>query len=143
MSRDLEAAYRATGYEIEAPGGTLTLRVDQPSPALAQLHREHGVRCSAYLSAANPGSRPLGPEANATAHQRLLAALRAAGHAFVEGWGRDPGGAWPAERSVWVAGLGRDAALALARDFGQNAIVHAGPDAVPRLLWTRDVAGRG
>ncbi|MCC7463814.1 MAG: DUF3293 domain-containing protein [Gammaproteobacteria bacterium] len=133
--RQLEAAYRATEYVVEAPQGTFTLRVGEPSAALALLHAQHGVCVSAYLSAWNPGSVARAAADNAAAHARLLAALAAAGLQGIGGWGRDPSGAWPAERSLLVPGLARPAALVLARQFGQYACLLAGEDAVPRLVW--------
>jgi hypothetical protein len=36
---------------------------------------------------------------------------------------------------VLVLALPLAAALDVARDFGQNAILHAAADAVPRLVW--------
>ena len=135
-ARQFEAAYRATDYVVEAAGGAFTLRIDEPSAALALLHAQRGVRHSAYLSAWNPGSVARVVADNEAAHARLLAALAASGLEGIEGWGRDPGGEWPAERSLLVPGLVRSAALALARQFGQNAFLHAGEDAVPRLVWT-------
>ena len=134
-ARQFEAAYRATDYVVEAAGGAFTLRIDEPSAALALLHVARGVSHSAYLSAWNPGSVARVVADNEAAHARLLAALAAAGLEGIEGWGRDPGGEWPAERSLLVPGLALPAALALAREFGQNAILHAGADAVPRLVW--------
>jgi hypothetical protein len=135
MPRHLETAYRAADYLVEAPGGTFVLRVDEPSAALAELQRRYCVSQSAFITACNPGSVAQGSAANDAAQARLLALLRGAGHAYIEGWGRDPGGSWPAERSVLVPGLSLHAALELAREFGQSAILHASADAVPRLVW--------
>lgn len=135
MAQRLEAAYRATGYIVEAPEGAFTLHVDAPSARLAALHAHRGVGCSAFISAANPGSVLRAPAENAAAHERLLATLQAHGCAWIRGWGRDPAGIWLPECSVLVLALPLAAALDVARDFGQNAILHAVVDAVPRLLW--------
>lgn len=135
MPRRLEAAYRATDYVVEAPDGACVLHVDEPSAALAALHARYGAEGSAFVSAWNPGSAPATAAANEAAHRRLLAVLEAGGHRVLEGWGRDPTGTWPAERSVLVLGVGAAAARALAADFGQRALLYAGADAVPRLLW--------
>ena len=135
MPRRLEAAYRATDYVIEAPAGAFTLRVDEPSAALAGLHARHGVRCSAFISACNPASVPQSAADNEAAHARLLAAVRRTDLACIEGWGRDPTGAWPSERSVVVLGITEELARRLAAGFGQNALLYAHADAVPRLLW--------
>jgi len=40
-----------------------------------------------------------------------------------------------AEQSLFVAGLDRDTAAGLAREFSQQAFVHAAADAIPRLVW--------
>ncbi len=132
----LEAAYRATDYVVEAPQGAFTLRVGEASAALAALHARYGVDSSVYLSAWNPGSVPCAAADNDAAHARLSAALRRAGHLGIEGWGRDPSGEWPAERSLLVPGLALPLARELARRFGQNAFLHAATDAVPRLVWS-------
>ncbi|MFO1400357.1 MAG: DUF3293 domain-containing protein [Steroidobacteraceae bacterium] len=134
-ARELEAAYRATDYVVEAAEGRFTLRVDEASAALAALHARRGVSGSIYLSAWNPGSTALPSDRNHAAHARLLAALAAAGLEAIEGWGRDPSGEWPAERSLLVPGLPPELALELARRFGQNAFLQAAADAVPRLVW--------
>jgi hypothetical protein len=34
-----------------------------------------------------------------------------------------------------VLGITAERAQRLAADFGQNALLHAGADAIPRLLW--------
>jgi len=135
MPRRLEAAYRVTDYVVHAPGGVCTLHVDEPSAALAALHAQHGVQCSAFISAWNPGSVPASAADNEAAHRRLLALLRAGGHPLIEGWGRDPTGAWPAERSVLALGISASAARRLAARCGQRALLCAGADAVPRLVW--------
>jgi hypothetical protein len=142
MPRRLEVAYRATDYVVDAAGGAFTLHVDEPSAALAALQARHGVQCSAFIGAWNPGSVPAGAADNDVAHRRLLALVRAAGHALIEGWGSDPKGAWPAERSVLVLGITARAARRLAAGCGQKALLYAGTDAVPRLVWIDQPIGR-
>ena len=132
----LEMAYRATDYVVEAADGAFTLRVDEASAALAALHVRRGVGGSVFISAWNPLSVPRSAGENDSAHARLLVALRADGHEAIEGWGRDPSGEWPAERSLLVPGLALPRALELAQRFGQNALLQAAEDAVPRLVWT-------
>lgn len=137
----LDAAYRRTRYEVHAPGGLLVLQIDTLSLALLAVHRELRVACSAFLTAWNPLSVPQTPERNAAAHERLRQRLAALGLTYWPGLGRDPNGEWPAEQSLFVPGLQIDTGGALAVESGQNAIVHAASDAVPRLLWVRPWAG--
>ena len=47
-------------------------------------------------------------------------------------------GDWPVEESCFVPGIELEDALALAEDYGQNAIVCGGADGVPRLAWVED-----
>ncbi|WP_366510990.1 DUF3293 domain-containing protein [Yoonia sp.] len=46
----------------------------------------------------------------------------------------DPSGEWPREESVLVPGISLERAKSLDVEFGQNAIVWAGYDAVPHLI---------
>lgn len=130
----LLAAYRAARYEVSGATPPFVLRVDEPSAALAQCHEHHGVRCSAFLTAWNPGSRPVAAGVNAAAQAALEERLRAAGHRLLAGRGVDRAGRWPPEASVLALGLEREAARLLGREFGQAGLVWAGADAVPRLV---------
>jgi hypothetical protein len=133
----LEAAYRRTHYEVQTPAGPLQLRIDEHCPRLEAVHAELGVRESVFLTAWNPHSVPQCAPRNAVAQARLDQQLAALGLTIWPGWGRDPEGKWPAEQSLFVAGLAREAAVQLAAQFEQHAFVHAAADAVPRLVWVR------
>jgi hypothetical protein len=130
------AAYRAAEYRVRAEPA-FVLRVDEPSPALAALHAAHAVGCSAFLTAWNPRGTPAPAAENTAAAARLEAALRERGLALVAGRGIDPAGEWGGEESVLALGLGRSEACAVGREFGQNAILWAAGDAVPRLVLLR------
>ncbi|HEX9472661.1 MAG TPA: DUF3293 domain-containing protein [Steroidobacteraceae bacterium] len=131
----LEAAYRRTHYEVQTPAGPMLLRIDEHCPQLQLVHAGLGVSESAFLTAWNPHSVPQCAPRNAVAQARLDQRLAALGLTIWPGWGRDPEGSWPAEQSYFVAGLDRDTAAGLAREFGQHAFVHAAADAIPRLVW--------
>ncbi len=132
----LDAAYRRTLYEVTLPGGELlTLRVDIASPSLREIHERQGVSCSAFMTAWNPRSAQQSAALNAAANQELRQRLRASGFECWPGYGHDPRGEWQAEESLFVPGLGLDAACVHGRYYGQNAILHAAQDAVPRLVW--------
>lgn len=133
----LDAAYRRTRYEVHSPDGLLVLQIDTPSLELAVVHRELRVDCSAFLTAWNPRSVPSPPGQNAAAHRQLQQQIGELGLEFWPGWGRDPAGEWPAEQSLFVAGLALADAGRITLQLGQNAIVHAAQDCVPRLIWLR------
>lgn len=151
VSDDLVAAYRSTDYRIElnteSGFDAFILRVDLHSEPLARLFAVSGHRFAAFITACNPFSLPQSPEANLTACARLRERLnrQLRGHAtpanqlvqaslIIEGTGCDPSGAWPAEKSFLALGLDIEASQAIGREFGQNAIIWSGPDAIPRLI---------
>jgi hypothetical protein len=133
----LEAAYRRTDYEVQTPDGPMLLRIDEHCPRLQIVHAELGVNESVFLTAWNPHSVPQCAPRNAVAQARLDQRLAALKLTVWPGWGRDPQGKWPAEQSLFIAGLDRDTAAGLAREFEQHAFVHAAADAVPRLVWVQ------
>jgi hypothetical protein len=129
------AAYAATDYRVDWPSGAFVLKIGQRSRELARLYDEAGVETAAYLSAWNPESRIVPPEANAQAEAALDAQLSSLTTA--PGWGADPTGAWPPERSTLALGLSLEEARRLAKAFRQNGFVWCGPDATPELVLLR------
>jgi hypothetical protein len=134
VAADLIAAYRATHYCVNGATPPFLLRVDTANADLAAFHATHGVSCSAFLTAWNPGSRPTADDANHAAQERLRASLSARGFRIVDGLGVDPTGQWGGEESVLVLGISRTTACDIGREFSQHGIVWSGADAVPRLV---------
>lgn len=129
-------AYRETEYRVlgDRP---FAMRIDETCPALAALHARHGVSCSAFVTACNPHSLALSAQENLARQAELAHALAVQGGVCLPGLGILPDGTWPGEDSFLVLGLARDAAGTLGRRFGQNAIVWASTDAIPRLILLR------
>lgn len=130
------AAYRETIFEVAADE-LCALRIDVANDVLARWHARHRVTCSAFVTACNPGSEALDAATNAARHRALGDELRQRGLSICEGAGRHPSNGWPPEASWLVFGLSFAAACDLGRAWGQNAIVHAGAEAVPRLVLLR------
>ena len=130
----LIAAYRATHYCVNGVSPPFLLRIDEGNPDLAACHLARAVDCSAFLTAWNPGSRPMPDRDNELAQQRLRGTLEQRGYGLLEGLGVDPTGQWAGEESFLVLGIGREAACELGREFRQHGIVWSGADAVPHLL---------
>lgn len=84
---------------------------------LSQYHQEDWV----FISACNPGSRPLPDEENNLRHQQLKEALGLYNYFEGQGVGENP--TWKPERSLLVIGISRDKAIETGNRFGQNAIV--------------------
>lgn len=123
MKRPFEDEYRATTYRVYAPGGDIDLQIDRISPALDALLAQHDVSSWAFVTAWNPHSQPLGAGENAARSAELVRAVQAQGWRYIEGAGIPQREGWPPEASLLVLGITKEEALALARVFGQNAIV--------------------
>jgi hypothetical protein len=136
----LLVAYATTLFEANTTLGSVVLKVGEYNDCLANLYRTTGTQCAAYITAWNPASVPLTEAQNRARHTELLASLKTRRHTYEEGYGRDPTGQWPPERSVLVLGIPGDEACAVGREFGQAAIVVVDADAIPRLRWLLDVA---
>ncbi len=131
----LEQAYRQTDYRIPALG--ITLRVDEPAPALDRwLHRE-GWRSWAFISAANPRSKRSDDATNRRQHRHLQQSIDALGLPRYEAIGQGWDGQWPPERSLFVPGLTQQQASQLCQQYRQNAVLYGEVGSMPRLLWCK------
>lgn len=136
VSKDLIKAYENTDFCVLEPN-RFTLRIGKQSSELAKLYVEMGVHSAGFLTAWNPHSAEASAEDNANAQRSLFRFLSSEGYPTLKAFGVDPSGEWPGEESVFVPGLGLDRAKSLGVEFGQNAIVWAGSDAVPQLVLLR------
>lgn len=137
MDHVLKTAYRAALYRVLAPAGELLLKVDQPSPGLADLLREAGADQAALLTAFNPHSQIQTAGWNRTAQARLLAQLAAEGYRPLPACNGDPAGRWPVEHSVLVPGMDLPAARRIAARYQQVAFLWIDARGTPRLVETR------
>lgn len=133
---DTLRAYRETEYRVFADGA-FVLRIGEYSAALAALHARRRVRCSGFVTASNPQSRPSSEADNARRHEELRRELVRRGLPGLDGLGRHPTNGWPGEASFLVPGLARDEAVRLGARFDQNAIVWSDADAIPHLVLLR------
>jgi hypothetical protein len=127
------AAYRETHYHVAAEP-PFTLHIGEASAALPATHAEHGVSCSAFLTACNPYSQTLDDAANGCRQAALVAALEQQEIPWLPGVGEHPANGWPGEPSVLALGMRREAAMALGREHGQHAVVWSGANGVPELI---------
>ncbi|WP_028209020.1 DUF3293 domain-containing protein [Paraburkholderia nodosa] len=136
IPRDTIQAYLETYYHVAGDTPT-TLQVGRFNPTLAALHDSRRVTGSALITACNPFSLELGPEANAERQTMLARELEQHGLAFIAGIGKHPSNNWPSEASFLVFGATPDIAKVLGEKHGQNAIIWCGADAVPQLTLLR------
>ena len=133
---ELEAAYRATSYFVDGPAGRFAVRLGARGPEADALASNHHARTWAYITAYNAGSVPASADHNRARQRELEQAVTAAGFIFYRGEGQGDDGAWPAEPSLLILGIGEEEATTLARRFGQAAFVFGEPGAAARLVWT-------
>ena len=134
-TNELEAAYRATTYRVFLPGGVCELRVDTPCDPLRVWLAAEGVTQFALITAANPGGQRMDAAANAERQAALECELIEGGYETYVAEHVADAGDWPVEESCFVPDIAAEDALALAADFGQNAILCGGADGVPQLCW--------
>ena len=137
IPKELIDTYRTAIYRVDAPQGVITFYIDRLSPELAALHRDKGVKSSAFITAYHPYSVPVTENENEKAQQALLAELRTRGYQWLEGAGEDAKEEWPAEPSVLVLGISQEEATRLAVQFRQNAYVFCDQAGMPQLVLTR------
>jgi hypothetical protein len=130
MTPELEEAYRRAIYWVEAPDEWIALQADKRNPALDRLLAKEGAATWAFVTSDNPYSQQLSPAENATRRERLQKELPRTLPGF--GVGRDE--SWAPERSFFVPGIDREAAMVLGRRHGQNAILFGTIGGAPELL---------
>jgi hypothetical protein len=130
-------AYRATDYRLGHTDQDIILAVGLRSCRLAVLFAAKEVNCGAFLTAYNPRGAIQPDDANNQAHAELAAKLEQLGLQAIEGSGSEEGTDWPSEKSYFALGLSLDKAKEIGIFFNQDAIVWAGPDAVPQLILLR------
>lgn len=136
---ELEQAYRATTYRVFLPEGQFELRIEQPSPALADWLAAAGVPGFAVITAFNPGAQRLSDDDNLGRQSALECDLLEGNYEPYTAENVPDDGAEPVEESCFVPDIALEDALALADDYEQNAIVWGGPDGIPRLAWTEEL----
>lgn len=136
ISPELMKAYENTDFCVLEPK-KFTLHIGIQSPDLAKLYMEMGVHSAGFLTAWNPYSGVVAAEQNKRALDNLRRALSLDGLPTLNAIGVDRSGKWPGEDSFLVLGVSIERAKTLGAEFEQNAIVWAGPDAVPSLILLR------
>ncbi len=132
ISKDLLQAYLTTEYHVSDP--TLTIRINHLHPDLDKFLKMYDSTVWAYITSYNPASHVLPDEENIALHQMLVEDL--SGYICFVGYGVGTNPQWKPEQSLLVLGIDQDAAKAIGKKYGQNAIVvgNAGEAATLVLL---------
>jgi hypothetical protein len=131
----LDAEYRATNYFVDGPAGRFALRVGQTSAEADALAAAHRVDAWTYITAHNPGSVMTPTPENVRRQQELEKTVEESYYPIYGGEGKGEGD-WPGEPSLLVLGVREAEARAMARRFGQAAVLFGERGGVVRLLWT-------
>ncbi|MEZ5312391.1 MAG: DUF3293 domain-containing protein [Thermoanaerobaculia bacterium] len=131
---ELEPLYFEAIYRVALPTG-VRLEVGKESPAVDRWLRENGFETAAYVTAANPRSTRLGDRENEARHERLLEMVTAQTIRFLPAESRDREGGWR-ETGLLLLGIDEGAALDLASELGQAAILALEAGRPVRLAWT-------
>ena len=129
--------YAVAHYQVRIGASSFTLLIGQHCAPLAALLQQRGYQHALYITAYNPGSHILSAAKNQLANQRLQERLAQYSRLIYPGESIDLSGVWPAEAGFLALGLELTAAKQIALEFGQNAIVWATTDAIPKLVLLR------
>jgi len=135
---ELEAAYKATTYQVFLPGGSCELRIGQPSETLRCWLETAECTEFALITAYNPGGQPMDEATNAERQAQLECDLLEGNYEPYAAQHEADAENWPTEESCFVPDISREDACALAADYGQNAVICGGADAIPHLVWIED-----
>ena len=135
MTDTREAVYRAARYRVQDGDAMVEIRVGRPSLEADALLVGHGVAEGVLITAWNPGSRPRSAAENEQAGRALAAELDRRGVVRLAHVSSAPDGRWE-EPGFLALGIDGEAGVALARDFGQAAIVHLRAGLPAALLFT-------
>jgi len=114
---ELEAAFLATTYRVEAGGEVFDLRIEEGHPAFSSWLKGQGILNWGIVTACNPGGK-------LTQGQNVARTLRLQHVAC----NRADAGTWPDEPGFCVFDADEKALCMLAIEFGQTAIVCGSAD---------------
>lgn len=123
MSADaLLEAYRTTRFVAYDGDRAVAALIGEHVPEMDALLHRQGARSGVFITAWNPRSIVQPPEINAAAAGRLAARVAAEGFRALPHRGVSVDPAWHPEEGLFVLDIEFDYAVAMAADFGQNAI---------------------
>ena len=137
-SRELDAwrAYERTRFCVQDGAREVCFMAGSRNARLESLLRRHGARRWAFITAWNPASRVLSREENERRQAELWRIIQGNRYTTLEGSGAGPDPSREPEESLMVLGIGRGAAVRLAKRFGQLAIVAGERGSPPQLVST-------
>ncbi len=134
-SSQLEAAFFATTYRVEAPEANFDLRIGLPNQAFDTFLQQQGAVSWGIITACNPGGA-LTFEENPARQAALLGRLNALGWRHFPSSNHADSGKWPVEPGFCVLCISEEGLCQLAAEFAQAAIVFGQVgQGGGRLIW--------
>ena len=130
----LQTAYEQAVYEVYDGKNTIELSIGEHCPELDRIIPTE-YSSWALITAYNPYSQYLSEGENRQRHQKLLDRLSDLQLTSLAAVGKDRKNIWTAEPSLLIFGLNRHDAIAIGREFQQNAIVYGELHQPVELLW--------
>jgi hypothetical protein len=149
-----EQAYKQAIYEVYCGQETIQIQIGKYCPSLdslivqivqgdylqgvplsCALHSPKNRQSWAIITAHNPYSQIFAQLENQQRHQKLMEHLLELKLPWLEALGKDQMGFWTPEPSFWIYGIERVKAIAIGRQFEQNAIVYGELSQPAELQW--------
>ncbi len=137
MDNQLISAYINSDYRVS--GFNQSIQIGVNSKEVDAILSKKKITEWAFITAYNPLSVPLESNDNMQRNEQLRSLLSE--FYVLDGEGQDKEKTWPAEKSFFVAGISLNTAKALARRFGQRAIVFGTLHQPAELITTLDFIG--
>jgi hypothetical protein len=149
-----EQTYEQAIYEVYLGQDRIQIQIDKYCPSLdllivqfvqgnypkevtfcSALHSPSDCQSWAIITAYNPHSQIFAKLENQQRHQQLMEHLLKLKLPWLKALSRDQMGFWTPEPGFWIYGIERDKAIAIGRQFEQNAIVYGEIDQPAELQW--------
>lgn len=124
IPEQLLRAYLYTTYFVETDDGPIEIRIGMRNPKIDALLKKLNTEEWAFITAFNPKSEKATDEENSKMHRQLANEVIRSGWRYYEGEGKGNEDHWEAERSLFIVGITKGDALALAKKFSQYAFVY-------------------
>ena len=135
ISDSLLQAYLSTSYEVDLPNGRIALRIGEKSHELDEFLRKYGYQSWAFITAYNPGSKPLSEPENSARYQQLKSDIEGQGLPYFHGSGCPADDQWKPEPSLLILGISHTNARILGLQYEQVAIVAGNRGDIAKLIF--------
>lgn len=134
---DTRAAFEAARYRIFLDNDSHVLHIGArcPAPIATWISRHAASRCAWLITANNPYAERIDAARNNARDALLHDWARRHASAWLDAINEDPSDSWPDERGVLIANSNEGEVHAIARRFGQAAIVVVQPGRSVYLHW--------